>query len=274
MTSAASNVRSTASRAANSKPLEYLARGGFICYGVIHLLVAWVALQVAFGNSRQETDQSGALRKLASEPAGETLVILVVIGMVALAVWQAFEAIIGESGEQGKEAIAERVVSGVRAVVYLWIAWIGVKVVAGASSSQSKNSQKTTSTVMDSTGGRWLIGLVGLVVVGVGVGLCWYGLTKRFEKHLNTAQMSPTVRKTTRRLGMWGYPAKGVAYGIAGGLVVAAAVTYDARKARGLDSALKTLAGHSWGTWLLVFIALGFAAFGVFCFLQARYRKV
>jgi hypothetical protein len=274
MTSATSHVRSTASRAANSKPLEYLARGGFICYGVIHLLVAWVALQVAFGNSRQETDQSGALRKLASQPAGETLVILIVIGMVALAIWQAFAAIIGESGEQGKEAIAERVVSGVRAVVYLWIAWIGVKVVTGASSSQSKNSQKTTSSVMDSTGGRWLIGLVGVVIVGVGVGLCWYGLTKRFEKHLNTAQMSPTVRKTTRRLGMVGYPAKGVAYGIAGGLVVAAAVTYDAKKASGLDGALKTLAGHGWGTWLLVFIALGFAAFGVFCFSQARYRQV
>jgi Domain of Unknown Function (DUF1206) len=274
MTSATSHVRSTASRAANSKPLEYLARGGFICYGVIHLLIAWVALQVAFGNSSQESDQSGALRKLASQPAGKTLVILVVIGMVALAIWQAFEAIVGESGEQDKEAIAQRVISGVRAVIYLWIAWIGVKVVTGASSSQSKSSQKTTSNLMDSTGGRWLVGLAGLVVIGAGIGLCWYGLTKRFEKHLNTAQMSPTVRKTTRRLGMAGYPAKGVAYGIVGVLLVAAAVTYDAGKARGLDGALKTLAGQGWGTWLLALIALGFAAFGVFCFSQARYRQV
>jgi hypothetical protein len=274
MTSAASEVRTTASRAANSKPLEYLARGGFICYGVIHLLVAWVALQVAFGKSSQESDQSGALRKLASQPAGKTLVILVVIGMVALAIWQAFEAIIGESGEQNKEAIAERVINGVRAVVYLWIAWIGVKVITGASSSQAKSSQNTTSNVMDSTGGRWLIGLVGLVVIGVGIGLCWYGLTKRFEKHLNTAQMNPTVRKSTRRLGMAGYPAKGVAYGITGVLVLTAAVTYDARKARGLDGALKTLADQGWGIWLLVLIALGFAAFGVFCFSQARYRNV
>ena len=274
MTSAASQVRYTASRAANSKPLEYLARGGFVCYGVIHLLVAWLALDVAFGTSNQKSDQTGALRKLASQPAGKTLVILVVIGMVALAIWQAFEAIVGESGEQDKQAIAERVISGVRAVVYLWLAWIGVKVVTGASSSQSKNSQNTTSNLMDSTGGRWLVGLAGLVVVGVGIGLCWYGLTKRFEKHLNTAQMNPTVRKTTRRLGMFGYPAKGVAYGIAGVLLLAAAVTYDAKKASGLDGALKTLADHGWGVWLLVLIALGFGAFGVFCFSQARYRQV
>jgi hypothetical protein len=273
MSSAASQVRYTASRAANSKPLEYLARGGFVCYGVIHLLFAWVALQVAFG-SNQESDQTGALQKLASQPAGKTLVILVAIGMFALALWQAFMAIIGQSGEQDKEAIAERVINGVRALIYLWLAWTGVKVVRGAASSQAQSSQNTTSNMMDSTGGRWLVGLIGLVVVGVGIGLIWYGLTKRFEKRLNTAQMSLTVRKTTRRLGMVGYSAKGVAYGVVGVLLLAAAVTYDARKARGLDGALKALSSHGWGLWVLVLIALGFAAFGVYCFSQARYRKV
>jgi len=77
-----SHVRSTASRAANSKPLEYLARAGFVCYGVLHLLFAWVALQVAFGKSGQESDQSGALQKLASQPLGKTLVIIVVIVVI------------------------------------------------------------------------------------------------------------------------------------------------------------------------------------------------
>ena len=43
--------------------------------------------------------------------------------MVALAIWQAFEAAIGESGPQTKEAIAERVISGCRAILYLYFAW-------------------------------------------------------------------------------------------------------------------------------------------------------
>jgi hypothetical protein len=274
MSSATSHVRSSASRAADSKPLEYLARGGFICYGIIHLLVAWVALQVAFGHSGKESDQSGALRTLAAQPLGKTLVIIVVIGMVALAIWQALEAAIGESIEQDKEAIAERVVSGVRAIVYLSLAWTGVKVVRGANASVSNSQQNTTSHLMSSTGGRWLVGLIGLVIVGVGIGLVAYGVTKRFQRHLNTAQMSISVRKATRRLGILGYTAKGSAYAIAGVLVVVAAVTSDAAKAGGLDSALKTLAGRSYGPWLLGLIALGFAAFGVYCFSQARYRKV
>jgi len=272
--SATQQARSTASRAANSKPLEYLARGGFIVYGVIHLLFAWLALQIALGDSKGESDQSGAVRTLAGQPFGRTMLVIVVIGMIALAVWQGFEAAIGQSGPQDKEAIAERIVSGARAIIYLSFAWIAIKVLQGANASTADSQEKGAAGLMANPGGRWLVGLIGIVVVGVGVGLVVYGVTKKFEKHLNTQQMSATVRKTTRRLGVAGYVAKGVAYAIAGGLIVAAAVTYDPEKARGLDAALRLLASQSYGPWLLGLIALGIAAFGVYCFSQARYRKV
>jgi len=274
MSSATAHAKASASRAADSKPLEYLARGGFICYGVIHLLFAWLALQVAFGHSGQEGDQNGALQSLAGNAFGKVLLVIIAVGMVGLAIWQAFEAIVGESGPKDKTAIAERVISGLRAIVYIWLAWTAVKIVTGANSSSAAKSQSKSSTVMAHTGGRWLVGLVGLVILGVGIGLVVYGVLKKFEKHLKTEEMRPAVRKSTRRLGMAGYAAKGAAYAIAGVLVVIAAVKYDPDKARGLDAALKTLAGHSYGPWLLALIAIGFAAFGVFCFSQAKYRKV
>ncbi|WP_127503112.1 DUF1206 domain-containing protein [Actinoplanes solisilvae] len=274
MTSAASNVKSTASKAANSKPLEYLARGGFIGYGIIHLIFAWIALQVAFQGSSQESDQSGALQTLAGNGLGRTLLVIIVIGMIAMAIWQAFEAAIGESGEQTKGAMAERVLSGVRAILYLYLAWTAVKVLQGSNASMGDNSQSKTSTLMDSAGGRWLVGLIGLVVVGVGIGMAIYGWREKFVKHLNTGEMPHGTRRPIIRLGKAGYMAKGTAYAIAGILVVSAAVTYDPDKARGLDAALKTLAANSWGVWLLALIALGIACFGVYCIAQAKYRKV
>ena len=51
-------------------------------------------------------------------------------------------------------------------------------------------------------------------------------------------------------------------------------MTYDPEKARGLDARAAALAGQSYGPWLLGLVALGIAAFGVYCFFQARYRKV
>jgi hypothetical protein len=274
MSSATQHVRSTASRAADSKPLEYLARGGFVCYGVIHLLFAWLALQIAFGKSSGEGDQSGALQIVAKQPAGKFLLVLIIIGMTAMAIWQAFLAAIGESGPQTKGAMAERVVSGFRAILYLYFAWLAFKVVQGASSSQANSQQQTTTKLMAATGGRWLVGVIGLVVVGIGVGLAVYGLKKKFMEHLKTGEMRPSVRKTIRRLGVAGYTAKGIAYAIAGALLVTAAVTYDAKKARGLDGALREMASYSYGPWLLGLVALGIAAFGVYCFFQSRYRKV
>ena len=274
MSSATQHVRSTASRAADSKPLEYLARGGFVCYGVIHLLFAWLALQIAFGRSSGESDQSGALRIVARQPAGKFLLILIIVGMTAMAIWQAFEAAIGESGPQTRTAIAERVVSAGRTVLYLYFAWLALQVVQGASSSQANSQQQTTAKLMAATGGRWLVGVIGLAVVGIGVGLAWYGLKKKFMARLKTGEMRPSVRTTVRRLGIAGYTAKGIAYGIAGVLLVTAAVKYDAKQSRGLDGALREMAGYRYGPWLLGLVALGIAAFGVYCFFQSRYRKV
>lgn len=274
MSSATSNVKYTASKAADSKPLEMVARAGFVGYGIVHLIFAWIALQLAFGGSGQESDQSGALQTLAGNGFGKFLLVLIAIGMVGLAVWQGFEAAIGESGPQDRTAMAERVISGVRAILYLSFAWYAINVLRGANASMAQNQQNKSAGIMAHSGGRWLIGLVGLVVLGVGIGIFVYGLKKKFTKHLKMDEMAAKVRKTTVRLGMGGYMAKGVAYAIAGILVVAAAVTYDPDKARGLDAALKTLAGHPWGVWLLALIALGIAAFGVYCFAQAKYRKV
>ncbi|MFI5496166.1 DUF1206 domain-containing protein [Actinoplanes sp. NPDC051859] len=271
---ASSHVRNTASRAAESKPLEYLARGGFVAYGIIHLIFAWIALQLAFGGRSGDGDQSGALQTLAQQPMGKTLVVITIVGMIGLALWQAFEAAIGQSGEQDKTAIAERFISGCRTILYLYFAWIGIKVLSGANASSGDSSQQSASSLMDSSGGRFLVGLVGVVVFGVGVGLVIYGVKKKFEKHLNTQEMNAKVRKTTQRLGIAGYSSKGVAYAISGGLIVTAAVNYDPEKARGLDAALKTLAGQPYGKWLLALIALGIAAFGIYCFFQTRYRKV
>ena len=36
-------------RAGDSASLEVLARGGLVAYGVVHLLISWLALQLAWG---------------------------------------------------------------------------------------------------------------------------------------------------------------------------------------------------------------------------------
>jgi hypothetical protein len=65
--------------------------------------------------------------------------------------------------------------------------------------------------------------------------------------------------------------AKGIAFGIVGGLFCYAAATHEAQKSGGLDQALSEVLEQPLGPFLLAAIALGFGAFGLFCFAQARY---
>lgn len=267
-------ARANASRARDSHLLELLTRAGFLGYGVVHLLFAWLAAQIAFGRPSAEGDQSGAMRALAAQPLGRLLVIAIGVGLLAMSVWQALEAASGHREERGGRRTAERLVSAGRTLVYLYLAWTAFQVFRNANADSAQKQQALTEKLMISTGGRWLVALAGLALAGIGVGLVVYGLAKRFEKHLRTGPMSPSTRRLARRLGMAGYAAKGSAYALAGTLVVVAAVRFDPDRARGLDGALHTLREQPYGTVLLMIIALGIAAFAGYCAVQAKYRKV
>lgn len=270
----ANRASATARRAGNNKWLERLTRIGLIGYGVTHLLVGWIALQLAFGKSSKEGDQAGAFKTLAEQPAGKFLLIVVAAGLVAMTIWQLVEAAVGHTEDTGRERVFERVASAFKAAFYGYLAFKAVSVLQGAGKSSGDQQQQTTSSMMDSTGGRLLVGVIGLAIMAVGIGLIWYGLKKKFNKNLKTGQMSGRERQLSDKLGIAGYAAKGTVYGTLGVLVLVAAVQHDPGRSRGLDQALKTLAEQPFGTFILVIVALGLAAYGAFCFFQAKYRKV
>jgi hypothetical protein len=37
----------------------------------MYIVIGWIALQIAFGNTSQQADRTGALHKLSSEPFGK-----------------------------------------------------------------------------------------------------------------------------------------------------------------------------------------------------------
>ena len=272
--SVTANAQQAARRASNNTGIELLTRAGLAGYGVLHLAIAWIALSIATGHPAAEGDQSGAFKVLAAQPLGKALVWALAVGLVAMAIWQLLEAFVGHQEETGKRRIGERVVSGARAIIYAALAWTAFKVVTGSPASNAHQQQNATAGLLGKPGGQWLVGTAGVVVVVIGLVIAWYGLTKGFERRLRTAQMSATVRQAAVRTGQTGYAAKGVAYAIVGVLLVIAAASSAPTRSTGLDGALRTLAAQPFGVILLLVVAAGFALFGVYCFFQARYRKV
>jgi hypothetical protein len=271
---ALTTVRRATRTAGNSGALRILTRLGLAGYGVLHLAVAWLALQLATGHPAAEGDQSGAFQVLAAQPLGRVLVWIIAIGLVAMAVWQLFEAATGHTDEDGVRRIAERLVSASRTVIYAALAWTAYKVVNGVATSNANQQRQATSGLLGHAGGPWLAGIAGVVVAVVGLVIAGYGVTKSFERRLKRYEMSGRTRTVAALTGQVGYTIKGAVYAMVGVLVVIAAVSFDPGRSTGLDGAMRTLAGQPFGFVLLMVVAAGFAVFGVYCFFQSRYRKV
>ena len=264
---------------ADSDVLENLARVGLIAYGVVHLLVAWLAIQLAwFGGGGKSADQSGAMSTVAESPVGKPLLWLIAVGFIALAVWQAAEVLRWRgqwtaSGKARAKALQRSGKALVKAVIYVVLAVLAIRYAVGSGKSSSQQQQDTTAGVFGWPAGRWLVGAAGLVLIGVGVYHVYKGVTKSFLKEIDTSDASPSALRLVTRLGEVGFPGKGVALAGVGVLLIWAAVTFDPSKASGLDGAMHAILDLPFGQILLTLVALGIAAFGAYLFVRARYPE-
>jgi Domain of Unknown Function (DUF1206) len=264
-----------AEQAGDSASLELLARAGLIAYGVVHLLIGWLAVQIAWSVSgRKSADTSGALKTLADQPFGKILLWLVAVGLAALALWQASEAIWGYRNREAAKRIGKQLTSGVMAVIYGALGVSAASVALGSRSSSSQSQKQATSGVLAWPAGRVIVVVAGLIIIGVGVAHVVKGVKKSFAEEIDTSSMSPVARTGVAQLGQIGYIAKGVALAVVGGLLSYATLTFDRHKAQGLDGAMQTILAQPFGRFLLTAAALGFVAFGVFAILQSRYRRM
>jgi hypothetical protein len=260
-------------RASDSRWMDWWARFGIGARGVVYGLIGLLALQLAFGNRGKEADQKGAFQTLAQQPGGKLLLWAVAVGLFGYALWQATEAIWGYRAQTGRKRLMKRVESGAKAVGYVLIGVLAVKIVTGLGKA-SAGGETATAKVLAMSGGQFLVGLAGVITIGVGAVQVWRGIKADFTKYLNLGGLSRRARSALVRLGKVGYVARGIVFALVGVLVVAAAVTFDPSKARGFDAALRSLAAQPYGQWLLTAIALGLLCFGAYCFADARYRRI
>lgn len=269
---AAGQVTSSARQVSHSDAMRGMARFGLAARAFVYLVIGWIAFQIALGHQSQQANQRGALAEVASNAGGTVLLWLLAIGFAAYAIWRLSEAVFGTAAE-GNET-GPRVQSGIRGVIYAALCVSTFAFIAGSSQKgQSQQQASTTAKIMKHDLGRWLVGLVGVIVVVVGVAMIVEGVKKKFLKQLRTEEMSPTQRTVVTRLGMVGTIARGIVFAMAGVLVVIAAVTYDPQKSTGLDGALRTFAQAPAGPWLLGALAIGLIAFGVYGFAMSRWAK-
>ncbi len=258
-------VKETARQVGGSAPLAWGARLGYAVSGLLHLLIGWIALKIAWGLGGGTADQSGALATVAGSSGGLILLWVAVAGFVLLALWQVLEVVTGAHGAKA----ADRLKSGGKAIAYAALAVSAFTFARGGGTSSRAQTRDATAGIMAQPGGRVLVGLLGLGVLAVGAYHVYKGWTGKFLQDLAGRPGAWVVGA-----GRVGYVAKGVALGIVGVLFVVAGLHRSTKDATGLDGALRALRAQPFGQYLLTLVALGLVAFGVHTLARARYTKV
>ena len=258
-------------KASDSDWLDAAIRFGFVGYGVVHLLIAWLAIQLAFGHERHQASPQGALKELAGKPLGGVLVWAVAIGMFCLVAWRLLEAALGHRDAEDSERWRLRAVSLGKAVVYGAIGTSAVRTALGGGGSSDQKDRSVTAKVMDWPAGTWLVGCIGLVIVGVGLAHIRKGLSDEHRDSLSSEGKRGESGSAYLLLGKVGYVAKGLVIAGVGVLFGYAAISHDPNRSGGLDTALRTVLEQPYGPALLCALALGLGCFGLFCLARARH---
>jgi hypothetical protein len=260
---------------AHSSWVDRGARLGLVAKGIAYVIVAVIAIQVAVGGEGQAQGPDGALEAVADEPFGWALLALLTIGFGGYAVWRVAQALFDRERE-GRDPIGlgKRLGYFVDGLIHLGLGALAIAVLAGSEGSSSGGEQRATAEVLDKPFGRWLVGAVGLAIVAGGFGLAIWACTARFRKNLRTGMMRQAESRGYTALGIFGHLSRAVVIVLVGVFVGRAAWQYDPDEAVGLDGALQRLAGQPYGPYLLGTVAFGLLAYGLFCFVEARYRDV
>jgi hypothetical protein len=258
---------------APSRLVEVLGRAGLVAYGAVHLLVAVLGVRLAFGSGPAEVDQQGAVSAVAAVGvAGVVVLVLFVAGLLAFAVWQIAAAVAGFRWVSGGERFRKRVGAAAKAVAVLAVAFVATRTVLGDPANGRAGPQKLVTWLLALPVGNLLVGAVGITVMVIAGTMVYTGVARSFMGDL-VDDLPTWVRRAAVVLGAVGNIARALGFGAVGVLFVVAALRGDPHRVGGLDQALRTLVARWQGVAPLVVISLGLAAFGLYCVLDARYRR-
>ncbi|MBT2774047.1 DUF1206 domain-containing protein [Halomonas sp. ISL-60] len=255
--------------------ITLFARMGYASRGIVYVLVGGLAALAPLGQGGQTEGSRGALERVLTAPFGNVLLGLIAVGLVGYAMWRTIQAVKDTDHHgSGAKGLAIRAGLLASAITHTLLAFFAATLIfqyAGSSGDSGGGSQGVAGWLMEQPFGRWLVGGVGLIMIGVGMSHAFKGYKAKFDKHF---AMPPQTQQWAYPICRFGLVIRGLVFVIVGSFFIIAAYQIDPNEAGGMGEVFSTLRGQPYGQWLLAFVALGLFAFGLYSVLAAIYRRI
>jgi type IV secretory pathway VirB2 component (pilin) len=254
--------------------IEKLARWGYAAKGFVYVLIGILAVMAAIGQGGSgNASKQGAAQMIFDQPFGKFLAILVVIGIMGFVVWRFVQAFKSKSlGNSQNKVMLNRARYAISGVIYLAFAITLIRMIQGAGGG-GNGQQGMVAKVLQMDLGPLLVALTGIIVMIAGIYQWVRAYKEEYMKKMSFSGIGAHMRDTVRKIGKLGYAARGVVWLLVGFFLLLAGLNSDASQAQGQGGAFQTI--EQWGgSWVLLIVALGVVAYGVFMFFKSRYYQV
>ena len=254
--------------------IERLARAGFVAKAAVYIIVGGVAARVAFGMGGRTTDTRGALAMLLGQSFGRVLLGAVAGGLFGYAAWLLLSAVLDAEGRgSGLAGLLARIGAAVRGLTHVALGAQAISMILG-SRARGDAAREWTSWLLSAPLGAWMVAIAGAVVMGYGAYQLYLVVAGNLTKDLDGAALGVGAARWAVRFGRFGMAARGLLFAVIGFFLVRASLMYDARQAKGVAQALRTLTSRPGPSWLLGIVALGLVSYGLYELFEARYRRI
>ena len=260
---------------ATSQLPNRLFSAGYIAKGIVYALVGLLTLGTVFGFAGGVEGPKGVVKFVEDQPLGNVLVAVLGLGLAAYCAWRLYRAIADPTGE-GHEpsSVAKRIGYACSGLVYGTLAVLAFRLAlggAGGGGGGDDRQEALLAQVLAWPGGKYLVGALALVILGVAGVQAYKAYALTFLDELTWRGVK---RDHIRIAGRWGHVARAVVYGVIAYFLALTALRADADNFRGMEGAIEYLREHSYGIVLLGLMGVGLLLYGYFAYLKGRYARV
>ena len=250
-----------------------LARAGFVAKGVVYLLLGGFALAFLAGDGMEITDAQGALARLLTETHGRFAIGALAAGLSLYTAWRLLEALADANGKGASASgLGTRAAYGISAIVYGALALDAWRLALRRPGGGA--GQEVPTFLLDAVPGSWSVTVVAAIFMVYGALQVRRALSRTLSGQLNIRRVSARAGEVVVRVSRFGIGARGVVLAVTGLVMLRRAESLQGVARTGTDESLRFLTTLPTGDWLLAGIAGGLMAYGVFQFVQARYRMM
>jgi hypothetical protein len=252
-----------------------IGRFGLVAKGFVYVVIGWLALRVAIIGGGKFVDQRGAMRDVLHHTFGTVLLGALAVGLFGFMTWMLARALLNPERLPHKaKAYFKRIGWLFTAVAYGGLGVAAVRLLVGVHHESHHRMRDWTRLLMSQPFGKWL-------VIALGVGFLVFGGFRLYTAKrcastdgLLLDNLAARARGVIVALVWLGEISRAVVFTIIGLFTISAGWHANPSEAKGVAEALDYLSHKPYGPVLLGAVAAGLMAYGIYQFVEAKYRRI